>query len=111
MIFFYILNYLDDTFTALIIAFSSSNQLAKKSTGKWSTRGAHQGVFDQSEGKFKIAMTWQSGGGLPRAVSQHALNRRYVPTGRGRHQLLLDTTPTKMRRRNSSADKLRQLGL
>ena len=73
MIFFYILNYLDVKSTALIIAFSSSNQLAKKSTGKWSTRGAHQGVFDQSEGKFKIAMTWQRGGGLPRAVSQHAL--------------------------------------
>ena len=30
-------------------------------------------------------------------------NRRPVPTGRGRHQLLLDTTPTKMRRLDSSA--------
>ena len=38
-------------------------------------------------------------------------NRRYiyVPTGRGRHQLLLDTTPTKMRRRNPSAETLCQL--
>ena len=78
MIFFYILNYLDDTSTALIIAFSSSNQLAKKSTGKWSTRGAHQGVFDQSEGRKNIAMTWQRGGGLPRAVSQHALKEDSV---------------------------------
>ena len=38
-------------------------------------------------------------------------NRRHVPTGRGRHQLLLDTTPTKMRRRRCPAEKLRQLGL
>ena len=48
--------------------------------GKWSTEGAHQGVFDQTEGKFKIAMTWQRGDGLPRAVSQHALGE-HLPFG------------------------------
>ena len=72
VIFIFYFNYLDVKSVSLIIPFSSSNQLAQnvRESGQ---RRVHQGVFDQSEGKFKIAMTWQSGGGFPRAVSQHAL--------------------------------------
>ena len=79
MIFIIYFYYLDDKRFSLIIPFSSPNQLAQnvRESGLRVARTC-QGLFDQSEGKFKIAMTWQRGEGLPQMIPEHAKVLEFV---------------------------------